>query len=237
MAGHNKWSQIKHKKAKNDSSRGKAFTKLIKEITIAARSGGGDPAGNPRLRLLIEKAREINMPLDNTQRAIKRGTGELPGVNYEAFTYEGYGPNNIAIMVDTLSDNKNRTVAEFRRLFSSNGGALGENGSVGWMFERQGVIRVSGNTTEDELLEKLIEHDIKDIQKDESLFTIYADVKQLYHIKQLIADAGLKVESAEIEWVASTVVDLTEEQSTKVYEFLEALEDHEDVQNVYSNVG
>ncbi len=237
MAGHNKWSQIKHKKAKNDGFRAKAFTKLIKEITIAARSGGGDPAGNPRLRLLVEKAREINMPLDNTQRAIKRGTGELPGVSYEAFTYEGYGPNNVAVMVDTLTDNKNRTVAEFRRIFSSNGGALGETGSVGWMFERQAVIRVSGNTNEDQLLEQLIEHDIKDIQKDETLFTIYADAKQLYPIKQLLTDAGLKIESAEIEWVASNLVDLTEEQSEKVYAFLEELEDHDDVQNVYSNIG
>src|SRR5580692_6990672 len=139
MSGHNKWSQIKHKKAKEDAKKGKAFTKLIKEISVAAKNGGGDPTHNPHLRLLLEKAKQINMPQENSQRAIKRGTGELPGISYEHLTYEGYGPFGIAVMVELLSDNKNRTVAEMRRLFTANGGTLGEAGSVSWMFARKGV--------------------------------------------------------------------------------------------------
>ena len=165
MSGHSKWSTIKHKKAALDAKRGKAFTKLIKEITIAARLGGGDPTGNPRLRLLIDKAKEINMPTENTMRAIKRGTGELPGVSYEENTYEGYGPNGIAVIVDTFSDNKNRTVSELRHIFSSKGGNLAEHGAVSWMFEKMGVVKANdGSMTEEKLLETLIDYDINDIK-------------------------------------------------------------------------
>ena len=143
MSGHSKWSTIKHKKAALDSKRGQAFTKLIKEITIAARLGGGDPNGNPRLRLLLDKAKALNMPMDNAKRAIQRGTGELPGVNYEEYNYEGYGPYGFAVIVETLTDNKNRTVSELRRIFSSKGGTLAESGAVSWMFERLGVVRAT----------------------------------------------------------------------------------------------
>jgi YebC/PmpR family DNA-binding regulatory protein len=173
MSGHSKWATIKRKKAVEDSKRGKAFTKLIKEITVAARLGGGDPAGNPRLRLLLDKAKEVNMPLENTKRAIKKGTGELAGANaYEESSYEGYGPAGIAIIVETLTDNKNRMASELRHLFSSHGGSLGETGSVNWMFEKLGVIQAEGaSLSEDELLEKLLDYDVTNLEKDESWFS------------------------------------------------------------------
>jgi len=237
MSGHNKWSQIKHKKAKEDSKRGKAFTKLIKEITVAARAGGGDPAGNAKLRNLIDKARDINMPLENQTRAIKRGTGELPGVNYEPFTYEGYAPYGVAVLVETLSDNKNRTVADIRHIFSKGGGNLGEVGSVGWMFDHFGVIRATGSLSEDALLEALIDHDIKDIKKDDNLFSILCDPYNLHAVKEAAQKAGLTIESAELEWVPKNQIDLNDDQTNKVVELLSTLNDHEDVQNVYSSLG
>lgn len=238
MSGHSKWSTIKHKKAKEDAKRGKAFTKLIKEITVAARSGGGDPSGNPRLRLLIEKAKEINMPLDNTTRAIKKGTGELPGQSYEEYTYEGYGPNGIAVIIDTLTDNKNRMVAELRHLFSSKGGSLGETGSVNWMFEKMGVVKAEDKgVSEDELLEQLIEFDINDIKIGEGWVSVYCDAKSVEKVKNLLTDRGLKIESAQVEWVAKTTTTLPDDKATSAYEFLSALDDHDDVQNVYTNLG
>lgn len=236
MAGHSHWATIKRKKEKEDSKRGQAFTKMIKEITVAAKAGGGDPAGNPRLRLLIEKARDINMPIDNITRAIKRGTGELPGVSYEPMTYEGYGPNGIAIIIDTLTDNKNRTVGELRHLFGGKGGNLGETGSVSWMFEKMGVVDAAGTISEDELIEKLMDFDIKDIKNDGSLFSIYTDTKSLEAVKQAVQGMGLKVEKAEIDWVAKTPMNLPEDQATKAYALLEALEELDDVQNVYTNL-
>ncbi|MFZ5954632.1 MAG: YebC/PmpR family DNA-binding transcriptional regulator [Candidatus Dependentiae bacterium] len=237
MSGHNKWSQIKHKKAKEDAKRGQAFTKLIKEITIAARSGGGDPAGNPKLRLLLEKAKDINMPIDNAQRAIKRGTGELPGVQYEAITYEGYGPGGIAIMVDTLTDNKNRTVAELRHMFSHKGGTLAETGAVGWMFDRQGVIKVTGKATEDQLLEWLIDFNINDVQTDETGMYVFCDPKSVETVRQALAThPEVKVESAEIEWVAKNTMNISEDNASKAYDLLSELQDHEDVQNVFTNL-
>lgn len=236
MSGHNKWSQIKHKKAKEDAKRGAAFTKLIKEITVAARSGGGDPTSNARLRLLLEKGKEINMPIENATRAIKRGTGELPGVQYESYTYEGYGPYGIAVMVDTLSDNKNRMVAELRRIFSNKGSNLAESGAVSWMFEKLGVINIDKSIfTEDQLLEKLIDFDIKDIKRNDWI-SIICDPKAVEPIKKAVQDLGLKIESAEIEWVPKTTVTLSEEQANKALEFLTELQDHEDVQEVYTNM-
>ncbi len=239
MAGHSKWSQIKHKKAKLDAKRGKAFTKLIKEITVCARLGGGDPDGNARLRLLIEKAKEINMPQQNIIRGIKKGTGELPGAQYEGMTYEGYGPHGIAVLVETLSDNKNRTVAELRHIFSKKGGNLSESGSVAWMFENLGVIHVSGNTTEDQLLETLIDYDVDSISKDEDhLFTISCDPKELDKVKHALENLGLKIEAANLEWLPKETNKNTLEgaQAEKAYGFLEALDDLDDVQNVYTNL-
>ncbi len=237
MAGHSKWANIKHKKAKEDSKKSKVYTKLIKEITIVARENGGNPDSNPRLRLLMEKAREANMPIDNTMRAIKKGTGELPGASYEEYVYEGYGPNGIAVMVDAITDNKNRTVAEFRRLFSENGGTLGETGTVAWMFEKQGIVNAIGKTTEDELLEYLMDYDIKDIQIDGENISVYCDSKSLAAVKSAVEKAGLKIEDAALEWVAKSTVALPEDKSEKALAFLSTLQDHDDVENVYTNLG
>ncbi|HZW60667.1 MAG TPA: YebC/PmpR family DNA-binding transcriptional regulator [Candidatus Babeliales bacterium] len=238
MSGHSKWATIKRKKAKEDAKRGKAFTKVTKEITVAARQGGGDPSGNPRLRLLIEKAKEINMPHENIQRAIKKGTGELPGQAYEEFTYEGYGPNGIAVIVDTLTDNKNRIASELRRLFSTKGGSLGETGSVNWMFEKKGVIKAEGTSiTEDALLEKLLDYDVTDVESGEGWFSIYCEPKSLEKVKQAVLELGLKIDTAQIEWVPKTPLSLPADQAEKAYDFLEALDDQDDVQNVYTNLG
>lgn len=237
MAGHSKWANIKHKKAKEDSKRSKIFTKIIKEITIAARENGGNPDMNPRLRLLMEKAKEANMPIENTMRAIKKGTGELPGAAYEEYTYEGYGPNGIAIMIDAITDNKNRTVAEFRRLFSENGGTLGETGTVAWMFEKQGAVNAIGKTTEDELLEHLIDYDIKDIQIDGDNITVYCDIKSLEAVKTAVEKAKLKIENSALEWVAKSRMELPENKAEKAIDFLSTVQDHDDVENVYTNLG
>jgi len=237
MAGHSKWANIKHKKAKEDAKKGKAFTKIIKEITIAAREGGGNPDQNPRLRLLLEKGKQANMPLENAQRAIKKGTGELPGVNYEEYAYEGYAPCGIAVMIDALTDNKNRTVAELRRLFSENGGTLGDSGSVSWMFEKVGAVHATGTLSEDELLEHLIEYDIKDIEINENNYDIYCDIKALEAVKSAVEKAGMKIESAGIEWIAKNTIALSSEQEDKVLAFLSELQDHDDVNNVYTTLG
>lgn len=238
MSGHSKWSTIKHKKAKEDAKRGKSFTKLIKEITVAARIGGGDPEANPRLRLLMDKAKEVNMPLENTMRAIKRGTGELPGMSYERYLYEGYGPAQSAALIEVLTDNKNRAIAELRAVFTRKGGTIAENGAVSWMFDKLGVIRVPNQgLSEDELIDKLLAHEVKDVYPEDGVFVITCDMKALEEIKQALVTSGLTVESAEIEWVPKTVLDLDDTSEEKVYEFLTAVEELEDVQNVYTNIG
>lgn len=237
MAGHSKWANIKHKKAKEDGKKSKVYTKIIKEITMTARESGGNPDLNPRLRLLLEKAREANMPLENSIRAIKKGTGELPGMQYEEYTYEGYAPYGIAVMLDVITDNKNRTIAEFRRLFSENGGSLGETGTVNWMFEKLGAVNAMGNITEDQLLEHLLEYDIKDIQMNDSTWTVYCDVRALESVKNAIEKAGLKIENSGLEWVAKTSTELSEAQTDRVLEFLSKVQDHDDVENVYTNLG
>lgn len=238
MSGHSKWATIKHKKAKEDAKRGKVFTKLIKEITVAARSGGGDINANPRLRTLVDKAKEANMPQDNMMRAIKKGTGELPGMAYESHTYEGYGPGKIAVIVEVLSDNKNRAIAELRHIFSRKGGVLAESGAVSWMFERLGVIRASGKkVTEDELLEKLLDYDIKDINIQDSDVEVTCQPKSLENIKKILQSMGLKIEHAEVEFVAANLTNLSGEDEQKAHEFLEAVEDLDDVQNLYTNLG
>ncbi len=236
MSGHNKWSQIKHKKAKEDAKRGKAFTKLIKEHTVAAREGGGDPAANARLRQLMDKAKDINMPQENVARSIKRGTGELPGVNYESYIYEGYGPFGIAVMIETLTDNKNRTVADLRHSFTKGSGTLGEAGSVSWMFKKMGVVRGTGSMSEDELFEAMLAYDITDLKNDDNFFSIFSDPKSLEVIKKAAQEAGLKIDSAEQEWVAHNTIKLDDAQTEKAVEFLSTLQDHDDVQNVYTNL-
>ena len=237
MAGHSKWKQIKHKKAITDTKRGAAFTKLIKEITIAARLCGGDPNGNARLRVLLEKAKAINMPLENAQRAIKRGTGELPGVSYEQALYEGYAPHGIAVLVEVLTDNKNKAVAELRHAFTKYGGTIAEAGAVNWMFERKGEIRVAAHgMSEDALLEKLIEYEVENIMLDNDTIYIHCPSKELETVREAVSALGLTVQSAEIEWMPKTPISLEDAHVQQVLSFLEAIQDLEDVQNVYTNL-
>ncbi len=236
MSGHNKWSQIKHKKAKEDAKRGAAFTKVIKEITEAAREGGGDQDGNARLRSLLEKARLINMPAENITRAIKRGTGELPGVSYSALTYEGYGPNGMAVIIETLSDNKNRTVAELRHFFSTKGCALSATGSVIWMFEKMGVVQGAGAVTEDQLLEILLDYSVHDIKVEDNQFSVFCDPKEVEQVRSVLKKEGLTIEDAEFEWVPKVTVPLGGEQADTAISFLSELQDLEDVQHVYANL-
>lgn len=237
MSGHSKWSTIKHKKAALDAKRGKSFTKLIKEITVAARVGGGDPNANPRLRTLLDKAKSINMPMDNTIRAIKKGTGELPGVSYEQYIYEGYGPGGIAVLVEVLTDNKNRSAGDLRHGFATNGGNLAEAGAVSWMFEKMGVIKVeAGKLTEDEMLEKLLDFDVSDLTLDEGMFYITCNPKSMEGIKQVLANSQIKVESAELEWAPKTTMKVSDEEAKRAYEFLTNIEDLDDVQNLYTNL-
>lgn len=238
MSGHSKWATIKHKKAKEDSKRGKAFTKLIREITVAAREGGGDLNGNAKLRLIVEKAKAVNMPQDNIARAIKKGTGELDGgAQYESSMYEGYGPYGVAVMVETLTDNKNRTVSELRHLFTKVGGNLAESGAVSWMFERKGVVSGTGKLTEDELIEKLIDYNIDDISVEDSVATVTCASHDLDTVKKVLEGEQFKIESAQVEWVAKNTVALDNKgHEDAVYKFLEDLDDLDDVQNVFANL-
>lgn len=238
MSGHSKWATIKRKKGKEDEKRGKVFTKISKEITVVARSGGGDPSGNARLRLLIEKAKEANMPSENVTRAIKKGTGEIAGAQYEASLYEGYGPCGIAVIVETLSDNKNRTVSDVRHVFTKMGGNLGETNSVHWMFAHKGVITLlRKNLTEDVVLEALMDYNLDDVSVHDETIVITTAPGDLELVKKAAKAAGFEVEEAELEWVAKDKVALhDEEKEEKVFKFLELLEDLEDVQNVYSNL-
>ncbi len=236
MAGHSKWANIKHKKAKEDAKRGQTFTKIIKEITVCAKAGG-IPENNPQLRQLIEKAKEANMPGENITRAIKKGTGELPGVSYEAISYEGYGPGGTAVIIEALTDNKNRTVADLRHIFSRHNGNLAETGAVNWMFEKLGVIRGSIlKKTEDDLLEALMDYDIQDISMHDGITTVTVAMHALFEVKDALTKLGMKVEHAELEWVAKNNLDVTADIEEKAFALFEALEDNDDVQNVYSNL-
>ncbi len=236
MSGHSKWSTIKRKKAVIDAKRGKLFTKLIKEITIAARQGGGDPGANPRLRLAIDNAKSANMPMDNIERAIKKATGELEGVQYTELTYEGYGPSGVAILVESVTDNKNRTVAEVRHLFSKYGGSMGESGSVLWMFDRKGVITFPAQgKTEDDIMEIVLDAGAEDIQLDDDYFEVTTEVETFEDVRKALAEAGIEIENASLQWIAKNTVDVSGEAQEKVLKLIDMLEDNDDVQNVYSN--
>lgn len=236
MSGHSKWATIKRKKGALDAKRGQLFTKLIKEITVAARQGGGDPAGNPRLRLAIDNAKSANMPQDNIDRAVKKATGELEGVTYTEIMYEGYGPGGIAILVECVTDNKNRSIAEVRHIFSKNGGNMGEANSVAWMFDRKGIISLPAQgKTEDEVMELVLEAGADDLNLDEDYFEVSTSVENFEPVRKLIVDAGLTVENASIQWVARNLISVKGEDADRIERILEALEDSDDVQNVYSN--
>jgi YebC/PmpR family DNA-binding regulatory protein len=238
MAGHSKWHNIRHKKAKMDAKRGQIFTKLIREITVAARQGGGDPEFNPRLRMAIEKAKQHNMPAENIERAIKKGTGELEGVQYEEVVYEGYGPEGVAIIVECLTDNRNRTTGEIRHIFSKHGGNLGTSGCVSFMFEDKGVILVpKEGIDEDTIFEKAIEAGAEDvIMDDDNFYEIRTSPTELYQVKENLEKEGIKIEKAELTKIPTTTVEVSnQETAEKLMKLLEALEDQDDVQKVYSN--
>jgi len=236
MSGHSKWSTIKRKKAVIDAKRGKIFTKLIKEITVAAKVGGGDVDANPRLRLVVDNAKSANMPMDNIERAIKKATGELEGVTYLELTYEGYGPSGVAFLVECLTDNKNRTVAEVRHLLTKYGNGLGESGSVAWMFDRKGIITLPNQgKSEDDILEIILEAGADDLQTEEEYFEVTTTVDSFEDVRKALVDEELEVENASLQWIAKNTIDVNGEASEKVMNLYDMLEDSEDVQNVYSN--
>lgn len=237
MSGHSKWSSIKHKKALTDAKKGQQFTKMAREITIAAREGGGNPDGNYRLRLAIEKARNVNMPQDNVKRAIQRGTGELGGAQMETLRFEGYGPHGVAVMVETVTDNRNRTSGDIRNLFSRAGGNLGTTGSVGWMFTRQGQIVIDANGHDpDEIGLEAIDLGAADAQVDGKTVDVTTDPAKLESIQEALKKKGYKIDSAEVTMNSSQTVSLNEQSAPAVLKLLDALEEHDDVQSVYSNI-
>ena len=237
MSGHSKWSTIKRKKGANDAKRGKIFTKLIKEITVAARMGGGDPEGNPRLRSAITAAKNENMPKDNIERAIKKGTGELEGVNYEEITYEGYGPGGVAVLVECLTDNKNRTVADVRHFFAKSGGNLGESGCVSWMFDKKGVIQVDkGIISEDDLMDLAIEAGAEDVLEEENEFQIITEPADFNDVVAALEERQVSYLEASIVMLPKNTVNVDTEKTAKsLLKLLENLEDNDDVQKVHAN--
>ena len=236
MAGHSKWANIKHKKAAQDAKRGKVFTKIIKELMVAAKTGGSDPEANPRLRQAISTAKAANMPSDTISRNIQKGAGELEGVDYEELSYEGFGPEGVAIMIDVMTDNKNRTVAEIRHLMAKFGGNLGENGSVSWMFEKLGQIIVeSESTNEENLFNDALEAGADDFNREELDFVISTSPALTAEISEDLQKKGYSVVSSKVEMVPKNIVEVPESDSSKLINLMEKLEEHEDVQNIASN--
>ncbi len=236
MSGHSKWATIKRKKAALDAKRGKIFTRLIKEITIAARHGGGDPDGNPRLRLAIDNAKAANMPADNIERAIKKATGELEGATYHEVLYEGYGPGGIAILIEAATDNKNRTFSEVRHIFTKNSCALGESNSVAWMFERKGIITVKRNAkSEDEMMEIILDAGADDLQTEVEFFEVTTTLESFESVRKVLLEKKLTIENASLQWIAKNHVASVGEDAEKLVKLIELIEDCEDVQNVFTN--
>ena len=240
MSGHSKWANIKHRKAAQDAKRGNLFQKLVRAIIIAAKEGGGDPGMNMRLKTAIERAKAVSVPADNITRAIKRGTGELGDVTYDELTYEAYGPSGIAVLVNVLTDNRNRTTPEIRALLARNGGQMGESGSVAWMFDRKGVIEVKGKgIDEDELMSCGLDAGMSDMEPmgDGEGFTLYCEPSDLDNLQKALEEAKYVVDNAEVSMIAKTPVEVTDvEGARKVMKLIDALEEHDDVQNVYSNL-
>jgi YebC/PmpR family DNA-binding regulatory protein len=238
MSGHNKWSTIKHKKGRADAKRGKLFTKIIREITVAAREAGGDPDSNPRLRAAVVAAKAANMPADNIKRAIDRGTGDLEGVAYEEFSFEGYGPGGVAVLLELLTDNRNRTTPEIRHLFSKFGGNLGENGCVAWLFQKKGLLLVPRTSAEDEdqVMELALDSGAEDLDTDdEDYFRITTSPDELHEVKERLEGGGLEVEAAQLEMVPSSTTRLEGKKAEQMIRLMEAFEDHDDVQHVWAN--
>lgn len=236
MSGHNKWSTIKHKKGKADAIRGRIFSRLVKEISVAARQGGGDPEMNPRLRVAVDTARSQNMPGDNIERAIKRGTGELEGITYEEMVYEAYGPGGVAIIVEVLTDNKNRSAAEIRHILTKGGGSLGSKNSVAYLFSREGQLTIdAASHTEDDVLEAGLEAGLEDVQVQDDIIIATSAPDDVFEVKKTLEKAGIRVDSAEITKVPSNTVFLEGKDAEKAMKLLESLEEHDDVQALYSN--
>ncbi|MBF0302957.1 MAG: YebC/PmpR family DNA-binding transcriptional regulator [Desulfamplus sp.] len=236
MSGHSKWSTIKHKKGAADAKRGKIFTKLIKEITVAARMGGGDPESNPRLRRAVIEAKSQNMPKDNLERAIKKGTGELEGVQYDEINYEGYGPGGVAVLVECLTDNKNRTIADVRYIFNKAGGNIGTDGCVSWMFDKKGLISVDkANATEDTLMEIALEAGAEDVKDEGDCFEIITDPADFETVKAAVDAAKIKYEAAEITMIPQTQTRVEGKDAEQMIKFMEAMDDCDDIQKFYSN--
>jgi len=236
MSGHNKWSTIKHKKGAQDAKRGKLFSKIIKEITIAARMGGGDPEGNPRLRTAVLAARTANMPKDNVEKAIKRGAGGLEGTNYEEIVYEGYGPGGVAVLVEVLTDNKNRTVAEVRHIFEKYNGNLGESGCVSWMFKKQGIVVIAADSIdEDEVMEVALECGAHDVKKEGHSFEMTTDPADIETVRKAVEDKGWKIELSEITMIPQTTVKLEGKKAEQMLKMMDALDDNDDMQKVFAN--
>lgn len=236
MSGHSKWATTKHKKAAIDAKRGKIFTKIGKEIIVAAKLGGGDPNGNPRLRTAIAKAKAVSMPADNIKRAIQRGTGELAGVSYEEITYEGYGPGGVAVIVEVLTDNRNRTVSEIRNIFGKAGGNMGEAGCVSWMFQKKGYLVVNrSKVDEDKLMTLALDSGAEDMQTEDENFAITTPPNDFEKVKKALEDAGITPEAAEVTMIPQTYVKLEGKEAQQMLRLMETLEDNDDVQNVYAN--
>jgi YebC/PmpR family DNA-binding regulatory protein len=238
MSGHSKWATIKRKKAKVDAQRGKLFTRLAREIIIAARQGGGDPEGNMRLKAAIQRAKEANIPNDNIMRAIQKGTGEMGGSNYEEIIYEGYGPGGVAVLIEIMTDNRNRTAGEIRYLFSKNGGSLGESGCVAWMFQAKGLIVVEKTIKtidEDELMLLALDSGADDFKVEEDSFEITCEPDELQNVREALEKAGIKIDLAETTMVPQTTVNLEGKEAEQMMKLMDALEEHDDVQNVYAN--
>tara|TARA_Y100000590_G_scaffold7540_1_gene9596 strand:- start:883 stop:1650 length:768 start_codon:yes stop_codon:yes gene_type:complete len=236
MAGHSKWANIRHRKGAQDAKRGKIFTKIIKEITVSARLGGGDQDSNPRLRKAVSNARSNNMPQENIIRAIKKGTGELEGVTYEEMSYEGYGPNGIAIFIEVITDNKNRTVSELRHILNKNNGNLAEPGSVAWMFERKGEILISGfHGDEEKLLEDVLDSGADNFEIVERNVMITTDQSDLLNSRDVLEDRGYRIKSADLIMVPKSAQKIDENDQEKIINLMEKIDNHDDVNNVYSN--
>jgi YebC/PmpR family DNA-binding regulatory protein len=236
MSGHSKWATTKHKKAATDAKRGKIFTKIGKEITVAARLGGGDVNGNARLRTAIAKAKSISLPADNIKRAIQRGTGELPGVSYEEIIYEGYGPGGVAVIVESMTDNRNRTVSEIRNIFSKAGGNMGESGCVSWMFHKKGYLVVNrAKVDEDKLMTLALDAGAEDMQPEDDNFVITTAPHDFEKVKKALEDAGVALDVAEVTMIPQTYVKLDGKEAQQMLRLVETLEDNDDVQNVYAN--
>jgi len=236
MSGHSKWATIKHKKGALDAKRGKIFTRLIKEITIAAKNGGGDPDSNPRLRTAIAAAKAENMPADNIKRAVQRGTGELPGATYEEFTLEGYGPGGVAVMLDINTDNRNRTVSEIRHAFGKNGGNMAEAGAVSWMFHKKGDIVVPKSlASEDDLMGIVLEAGADDLRDDGENWEVVTDPASFEAVVEAVKKAGITPTAAEVAMIPQNYIKLEGQQATTMIRLVEALEEHDDVQNVHAN--